>query len=212
VGTWMTRRNRPTIRWLFVLAGLVATAVALIRAIAGGSTDLAPLGNALAGNDFIAVVGINWRALTRFCGSLRPMSQARYAQGCSEKARPVGATAFPPPSPTTFATRRTPRGIVVHRQQPMPALRRGGGTCGHFLPRTGTPGPGPKGYYHPMPVAQSMNQEARSEPEALQIRSPAAPMHRTRAACAHWPATLGRCVRRCGAIRRMSVISARQRA
>jgi hypothetical protein len=60
----MTRRNRPTIRWLFVLAGLAATAVALIRAIAGGSTDLAPLGNALAGNDFIAVVGIDWHALT----------------------------------------------------------------------------------------------------------------------------------------------------
>ena len=49
--------------WLFVLAGLAALAVTLIRTFVGTAVDLEPLLAALDGNSFRGVVIINWYAL-----------------------------------------------------------------------------------------------------------------------------------------------------
>ncbi len=57
-------------RFLFILAGLAALAVTLIRAIAGGAGDLAILLSALEGNAIRGVVIINWHALTAVFGLL----------------------------------------------------------------------------------------------------------------------------------------------
>lgn len=57
-------------RWLFVLAGLVAAAVTLMRAVFGGGSDLAALERELAGNDMIGIVRVNWHALTAVFASL----------------------------------------------------------------------------------------------------------------------------------------------
>ena len=50
--------------WLFILAGLAALAVTLIRAILGAAVDLTPLLAALDGNSLRGVVIINWHAMT----------------------------------------------------------------------------------------------------------------------------------------------------
>ncbi|MEM6558080.1 MAG: hypothetical protein AAF642_19485 [Pseudomonadota bacterium] len=50
--------------WLFILAGLAALAVTLIRAILGAAVDLTPLLAALEGNSLRGVVIINWHAMT----------------------------------------------------------------------------------------------------------------------------------------------------
>jgi hypothetical protein len=57
-------------RWLFVVAGLAATFVTLMRAVFGASSDLALLERALAGNDIIGVVWVNWHAVTVIFASL----------------------------------------------------------------------------------------------------------------------------------------------
>ncbi|KAA9130891.1 hypothetical protein F3N42_11050 [Marinihelvus fidelis] len=57
-------------RLLFILAGLAALAVTLIRGIAGGEGDLALLLAALEGNPIRGVVIINWHALTAVFGLL----------------------------------------------------------------------------------------------------------------------------------------------
>ncbi len=57
-------------RWLFVLAGLAAALVALMRAVFGGGSDLAVLERALAGNDIVGVVRVNWHALNAVFASL----------------------------------------------------------------------------------------------------------------------------------------------
>ena len=46
--------------WLFVVAGLAALGVTLIRTFAGGSADLDPLLAALGDNSLKGVVIINW--------------------------------------------------------------------------------------------------------------------------------------------------------
>lgn len=56
-------------RWLFVLAGLAATLVTLMRAIFGGGSDLATLERELDGNDIIGVVWVNWHALNAIFAS-----------------------------------------------------------------------------------------------------------------------------------------------
>ena len=57
-------------RRLFVVAGLAATFVTAMRAIFGGASDLAVLERALAGNDIIGVVRVNWHAVTVIFASL----------------------------------------------------------------------------------------------------------------------------------------------
>lgn len=57
-------------RWLFVLAGLAAALVALMRAVFGGGSDLAGLERELAGNDMIGIVRVNWHALNAIFASL----------------------------------------------------------------------------------------------------------------------------------------------
>jgi len=57
-------------RWLFVVAGLAAALVTLMRAIFGGGSDLAVLERELAGNDIIGVVRVNWHALNVIFASL----------------------------------------------------------------------------------------------------------------------------------------------
>lgn len=49
--------------WLFVVAGLAALGVTLIRTFAGGSADLDPLLAALGDNSLKGVVIINWYGL-----------------------------------------------------------------------------------------------------------------------------------------------------
>ncbi|NQY98515.1 MAG: hypothetical protein HRT82_15290 [Henriciella sp.] len=49
--------------WLFVVAGLAALGVTLIRTFAGGGADLAPLLAALGDNGLKGVVIINWYGL-----------------------------------------------------------------------------------------------------------------------------------------------------
>ena len=49
---------------LFILAGVAALGVTLIRAFAGGSIDLEPLLAALGDNSLKGVVIINWHAMT----------------------------------------------------------------------------------------------------------------------------------------------------
>ena len=56
--------------WIFIVAGLAALAVTLLRTFAGGATDLAPLLSALEGNSLSGVVLINWHALNVILGVL----------------------------------------------------------------------------------------------------------------------------------------------
>lgn len=56
-------------RWLFVVAGLAAALVTLMRAIFGGGSDLAALERELAGNDIIGIVRVNWHALNAIFAS-----------------------------------------------------------------------------------------------------------------------------------------------
>lgn len=56
-------------RWLFVLAGLAAALVTLLRAILGGGSDLSALERELAGNDIVGIVRVNWHALNAIFAS-----------------------------------------------------------------------------------------------------------------------------------------------
>ena len=56
--------------WIFIVAGLAALGVTLLRTFAGGAADLAPLLAALEGNSLSGVVLINWHALNVILGVL----------------------------------------------------------------------------------------------------------------------------------------------
>ena len=53
---------RP-LRWPFLVAGLAALAVAALRTILGGPSDLAALERELGGNNIIGIVRVNWHSL-----------------------------------------------------------------------------------------------------------------------------------------------------
>lgn len=63
--------SKPRVtRWLFVVAGLAAALITLMRAIFGGGSDLAVLERELAGDDIMGVVRVNWHALNVIFASL----------------------------------------------------------------------------------------------------------------------------------------------
>ena len=80
-------------RWLFLVAGVAAALVTLMRAIFGGASDLAVLERELAGNDIIGVVRVNWHALNVVFASLA-IALFVAARAPRAAARAIGILAF----------------------------------------------------------------------------------------------------------------------
>lgn len=57
-------------RWPFLLAGLAASAVTLARTIGGGQVDLPRIVERMEGDPIVAVVYINWHALSMVFAAL----------------------------------------------------------------------------------------------------------------------------------------------